>query len=135
MCILCNSAACFKDIRIQGLLVSGDVIENVIIYNLCCLLTDQNPFIKILILLTSHIYNAYWDFIISNIRKIDDGIIWWHDAGGPKVNMLWNYLTRSQFFNVLMGITRKKAQRRAAADRSRHKSHGRIQYQGPYFLT
>ena len=37
---------------------------------------------------------------------------------------------------------RKKAQRQAAADRSRHKSHGRIQYifivvyiQGTYFLT
>ena len=30
---------------------------------------------------------------------------------------------------------RKQAQRRAAADRSRHKSHGRIQYQGPYFRT
>ena len=28
-----------------------------------------------------------------------------------------------------------QAQRRAAADRSRHKSHGRIQYQGTYFLT
>ena len=30
---------------------------------------------------------------------------------------------------------KKQAQRRAAADRSRHKSHGRIQYQGTYFLT
>ena len=29
----------------------------------------------------------------------------------------------------------KQAQRRAAADRSRHESHGRIQYQGTYFLT
>ena len=32
-------------------------------------------------------------------------------------------------------IKSKQAQRRAEADRSRHKSHGRIQYQGPYFPT
>ena len=32
-------------------------------------------------------------------------------------------------------MNQKQAQRRAAADRSRHKSHGRIQYQGAYFPT
>ena len=37
--------------------------------------------------------------------------------------------------NFMSRIYWKQAQRRAAADRSRHKSHGRIQYQGPYFPT
>ena len=32
-------------------------------------------------------------------------------------------------------VSNKQTQRRAAADRSRHKSHGRILYQGTYFLT
>ena len=35
----------------------------------------------------------------------------------------------------ILEIKLEQAQRRAAADRSRHKSHGRIQYQGRYFLT
>ena len=45
----------------------------------------------------------------------------------------------SQFYFESVSVTEQKikrqAQRRAAADRSRHKSHGRIQYQGTYFLT
>ena len=44
------------------------------------------------------------------------------------------HLTRISRYRVSQKNT-KQAQRRAAADRSRHKSHGRIQYQGTYFLT
>ena len=46
-----------------------------------------------------------------------------------------NYNRLTAKVRYLTRTGKRQAQRQAAADRSRHKSHGRIQYQGPYFPT